>query len=258
MRYFVHLAYDGGKYRGWQRQHNTPHSVQEVMEAALSRMAGRSITVNGCGRTDAGVHARQYFAHIDLPEFDFDPVERLNRMLPEDISVFEFIPVHDRAHARFDAVERSYVYYLHFYKDPFLAGYSTYLETGLPDCTLMNEGLAFLMTLKDFRHMCLTPDRTKHTICPLDAADIIVSGDGLRMKIRFTAARFLKSMIRIIVARLTELGCGKISMAKFEEINTGQCKLKYSTIAYPQGLHLISVRYPYLEKAAVPLTVAGF
>lgn len=247
MRYFIHLAYDGTRYRGWQRQLNTPDSIQEIIETTLSRMTGRQMTVTGCGRTDAGVHARQYFAHIDYPGFDFDPVERLNRMLPDDISVFDFIPVHDRAHTRYDAVQRSYEYHLHFFKDPFLSLYSTHMVTNPPDPLIIREGLDFLMSMRDFRYMCLTPNRAKHTICPLDAATCEFSDDGLRMKFRFTAARFLKSMIRIIVARLLELGSGKITMATFEDINTGHGRLKYSTITYPQGLHLVSVRYPYLD-----------
>lgn len=222
-------------------------SVQQVLEDCMCCMTSQNRAIIGCGRTDAGVHARQYFAHMDHPGFDFDPVDRLNRMLPDDVTVFEFIPLHDRAHSRFDAIQRTYQYHIHLSRDPFLAPYSTYMEWASPDFGLLDRGLEFLLGLEDFRHVCLTPDRTNNTICPLNSADFTVSTDGRRVVFTFSAARFLKSMIRIMVARLIELAMGKISLSQFEDINTGNARLKYSTIAYPQGLHLVSVQYPYLD-----------
>jgi tRNA pseudouridine38-40 synthase len=212
-------------------------------------MTGDTMSLMGCGRTDAGVHAMQYFAHFDFEkEFDFDPVERLNRMLPDDIAIHEIIEVHKSAHSRYDATSRSYEYHIHLDKNPYLSIFSSYVEPKDFDIDLMKDGLNFLTQLEDFRHLCLTPDRFKNTICRMSSAEIIRSDDGKRILFRFTANRFLKSMIRIMVARLLALGEGKLSWHVFKDVNTSNQKLPFKTLAYPQGLHLSKIVYPYLER----------
>ncbi len=247
MRYFLHLAYNGAAYNGWQRQLNAPHSVQQVLEAAISKLTNQKITVMGCGRTDAGVHADQYFVHVDFdqipkPDFCF----RLNKILPLDIIIYDIIPVHDRAHTRYDAISRSYAYFLHLDKDPFLAPFSAYYEVNL-DLEAIKPGLDQIKQMTDFRYLCLTPDRIKSTICMVSQAEVSTSPDGRRWCFRFTANRFLKAMIRLTVARLILLGSGKIDLETFIAINTGNHKLKIPALAYPQGLHLTNIEYPYLS-----------
>ncbi|MCB0662746.1 MAG: tRNA pseudouridine synthase A, partial [Saprospiraceae bacterium] len=119
MRYFIHLAYNGTRFNGWQRQPNAI-GVQQVIEDTFSMVLRSEITLTGCGRTDTGVHASSYFAHFDF-EGDFPPqfLRRINKILSADIVIFSIIPVDPDAHARFDAVKRSYVYRIGFVKDPF-------------------------------------------------------------------------------------------------------------------------------------------
>ncbi|MBK8517674.1 MAG: tRNA pseudouridine(38-40) synthase TruA [Saprospiraceae bacterium] len=249
MRYFLHLAYLGTAYNGWQKQINTQLCVQQILENALQKMTGEGMSVMGCGRTDTGVHAKQFFAHFDYePNWNYDPVERLNRMLPDDISVFEIIPVEKRAHTRYDATFRSYEYHVHLEKNPYLARISTYLDTKKLDFEAIRKGLESIRNTTDFRHLCLTPDRYKNTICRISVAELEVSADSKMICFRFTANRFLKSMIRIMVARLIALGEGKIDLDTFADAQQGNQKLRFRTLAFPCGLHLSKVVYPYLER----------
>lgn len=251
MRYFIHLAYKGTAYRGWQRQSNTELSVQQILENAVTKMTGIKTTIMGCGRTDAGVHAMQFFAHFDYDgSWSFDPVERLNRVLPDDISVFEIIEVDKRAHSRYDAISRSYEYHMHFDKNPYLSTFSHYAEQIQPDISLMNQGLEMLKGMEDFRYMCLTPDRVNNTRCTIFEVSAAYSDDKKRLVIKFTANRFLKSMIRIITARLIALSTGRISWDTFVNVSNGKEKLKFYRMAYANGLHLSRIVYPYMEREA--------
>jgi tRNA pseudouridine38-40 synthase len=249
MRYFLHLSYVGTHYAGWQRQNNDKlPSVQGVIESSLSKMTSNDITIMGCGRTDSGVHAMQYFAHFDFEgDWTYDPVERLNKMLPADIRIYDIIAVEPRAHSRYDAISRSYEYYFHTDHNAYLHPYSSYFGAMDLDLDAINLGLKSIKAMTDFRYLCFTPDRLNTTICHLTDASLICSPDNHLYCFHFSANRFLKSMIRIIVSRLLHLGTGKISFEEFESINHGKSKLRFPTLAYPQGLHLSAIKYPYLE-----------
>jgi len=243
------MAYLGTQYKGWQRQINTQQSVQEVLENTFNKMTGTKMSIMGCGRTDVGVHALQYFAHFDFEkEWDYDPLERINRMLPNDIAVYEFIPVHDRAHTRYDALRRTYAYHIHLEKNPYHTSFSTYYETKELDLGLIQTGLESLLTVKDFKHLCLTPDRFDNTLCTLTEAKMESSFDGKKLCFRFASNRFLRSMIRIIVARLLALGEGKISLETFMDEKISNQQLNIRNLAFPQGLHLTKIVYPYLDR----------
>ncbi|MBP6448411.1 MAG: tRNA pseudouridine synthase A [Saprospiraceae bacterium] len=249
MRYFIHLAYKGTFYRGWQRQINTEYSIQQILENAITKMTGTTTTIMGCGRTDAGVHAMQYFAHFDYEGvWAYDPVERLNRVLPDDISVFEIIEMPERAHSRYDAIKRSYEYHVHFEKNPYLETFSYYARDIKPDVEMMQKGLQYLKETEDFRYMCLTPDRVNNTLCTIYEASAEMIEDNKRLILKFTANRFLKSMIRIITGRLLALSTGKMSWYTFVNVSSGKEKLKFNLMAHPNGLHLTKVVYPYLDK----------
>jgi len=259
MRYFIHLAYRGTAYRGWQRQANLGSSVQQVLENTLGKMTGKTIGFMGCGRTDAGVHAIQYFGHFDYEEtWTYDPIERLNRMLPKDISVYELIPVHDRAHSRYDAEKRSYEYHLHTEINPFLAPVSSFYNniTSL-DIDAMKIATEGLKNLTDFRHLCLTPDKFNNTFCIMHEAEILVSDNGKQLCFRFTANRFLRSMIRIMVSRLLALGQGEISLDEFNDTSRNNQSFTFRTLAFPEGLHLSRIVYPYLERAPKRFLLLG-
>lgn len=260
MKYFFHLAYQGRQYRGWQRQPNV-NSVQEEIEKALSKMCGQSITAIGCGRTDAEVNASQYFLHIKTDfEWDFDPVFRLNKMLPADISVFDCVPVNEKAHAQHDATSRTYEYFIHRYKEPFLADWSSLYDWEQFDIDQIKLATALLPQYQNYHAFCKRPELYNNTLCQVSAASFEVDPSGHRMRFRISANRFLHGMVRLIVGNLLEVGKGKQSVAEFESALKAQTPYRFYTAAYPQGLYLARVVYPYLEmeNKSVAATMLNF
>lgn len=164
-RYFIFMSYDGSAYHGWQVQPNG-NSVQAEIERALTTLLRKNIQVVGAGRTDTGVHARRMTAHFDA-DSSLDTVQlayKLNRLLPKDISVYDVKPVDQSMHARFSATSRTYHYYIHTRKDPFLRSYSCELHYGL-DFKLMNEAAAMLCEHEDFAAFCKSNSDVKTTLC---------------------------------------------------------------------------------------------
>ncbi|HTH81748.1 MAG TPA: tRNA pseudouridine synthase A [Mucilaginibacter sp.] len=247
MRYFLHIGYHGTNYSGWQK-HPGVLNVQEVLETALSGLLKTAIIINGCGRTDAQVHASQFFFHMDVEkEWKFDLFFRLNKILPDDIAVFDIIPMDGLPHARFDAIQRTYDYFIHTYKDPFLGAYSSlYLEPYL-DLDKMKAAVALLPLYNDYRGFCKSPDRNDHTICNVTSAALFVDSSGDRLRFNISANRFLSKMIRIIMGRLLDIGKGKMSVDEFESHLISKETPKVIIPAYPQGLYLSKVTYPYLD-----------
>lgn len=247
MRYFFHIGYHGTRYNGWQK-HPGANTVQQVIETALSRLLKVEVAIIGCGRTDALVHASQYFFHTDIEkEWDFDLFFRLNKILPDDIAVFEIIPMQGQPHARFDAVKRTYDYFIHTYKDPFLSSFSSlYLAQNL-DLDKMKAAAALLSLYKDYRGLCKGPDRIEHTICYVSSASFFMDAYGDRLRFQITANRFLSKMVRIIVGRLLEIGRGEMSVDEFEFYLSNKQTPKVIIPAHPQGLYLSKVTYPYLD-----------
>ena len=247
MRYFLHIGYNGAAYRGWQRQINVK-SVQEVLETELSKMLNQRIIIHGCGRTDAQVHASQYFLHFNYEkEIDFDFVFRINKMLPDDISVFDIIPVHENANAQLDALKRTYDYYIHFRKDPFLSQFSTlYLLENL-DFEKMKEAATLFTVHKDYKSLCLAPNIYKSTICKISSSQLFVNKNENRLRFQISSNRFLRGMIRSIIGRLLEIGEGKLSVEELEDGLKGKQNAYSNKLAYPQGLYLSKVEYKYLN-----------
>ncbi len=247
MRYFLHIGYNGAQYHGWQNQPNVV-SVQEVLESKLSKMLKQRIICHGCGRTDAKVHASQYFLHFDFEQIvDSDFVFTINKLLPDDIAVFEIIPVNPGANAQLDALKRTYDYFIHFSKDPFLSNFSTlYLLKNL-DFEKMKKAVTLLTKYKDYHSFCLTPNVYKTTLCKISCAKLFLNEEKTRMRFQITSNRFLKGMIRTLVGRLLEIGRGKLSLEKFENALNNNEPLHFNKIAYPQGLYLSKVEYPYLN-----------
>ncbi|MEL6867433.1 MAG: tRNA pseudouridine synthase A, partial [Bacteroidota bacterium] len=203
MRYFFQIAYKGTAYRGWQRQINVP-TVQEVMEQVLSQLLKRPITCIGCGRTDAGVHASQYFFHIDyeasLPE---NLLFLLQKNLPGDIVVYQIFLMEGWPHAQFDAVERTYRYYLHTQVNPFWQDLSAFYPIDL-SVPLLQKALDLLPQYQDYRAFCKTPDRHASTLCQVNFAHLASDVEQTYFCIELRANRFLKSMVRLLVGQLLE------------------------------------------------------
>jgi tRNA pseudouridine38-40 synthase len=247
LRYFLHIGYHGTKYSGWQR-HPGVLNVQEVLEVALSKLLKSPITIIGCGRTDAQVHASQFFFHMDVEkEWKFDLFFRLNKILPDDIALFDIIPMDGLPHARFDAIQRSYDYFIHTYKDPFMGAFSALYAEKNWDLDKMKAAVALLPLYNDYRGFCKSPDRNDHTICNVSAATLFADNSGDKLRFQISANRFLSKMIRIIVGRLLDIGRGKMSVDEFESYLISKETPAIIIPAYPQGLYLSKVTYPYLD-----------
>lgn len=244
-RYFIHLAYDGSAYHGWQWQDNA-RSVQETITSAINLIWRVDINLVGCGRTDTGVHAREYFAHFDLEgekerqELD-ELAFRLNRYLPDDIVIFRIFPVAPHLHARFSAHTRTYEYHLHTRKDPFLQDHSWYIHP-VPGIELMNRGADLLLKTEDFTSFSKLHSDAKTNICRVSKA--CWQQEGHRMIFTITADRFLRNMVRAIVGTLLDLGHGKITMAELQGIIDGKSRALAGESVPARGLFLTRVVYP--------------
>ena len=247
MRYFFHIGYHGTNYCGWQK-HPEALSVQQVLETNLSKLLKVPIYISGCGRTDAQVHASQFFFHVDIEqEWDFDLFFRLNKILPDDIAVFDIIPMEGLPHSRFDTIQRSYDYFIHTYKDPFLSRFSSFYAERNLDLNKMKDAVALLPQYDDYRAFCKMPDRIDHTICHVSTASLYTDKNDDRIRFYISANRFLSKMIRIIVGRLLEIGKGEMSIDEFEHYLAEKITPQIIIPAYPQGLYLSKVTYPYLD-----------
>jgi tRNA pseudouridine38-40 synthase len=247
LRYFFHIGFNGFNYRGWQRLPNIV-SVQGVIETALSQILKTSVNIIGCGRTDAQVHASQFFFHLDVEnEWDFDLKYRLNKTLPPDIAVFDIIPMKGLPHARFDAIQRTYDYFLHTYKDPFICKISSLYQDEKLNMEKMKKATSLLPNYNDFRAYCKSPDKYDHTICNVSSAELFTDKSGDKIRFRISSNRFLSGMIRIIIGKLLEIGTGTLSVEEFEyHLKTKEITLDIIP-AHPWGLYLSKITYPYLD-----------
>jgi len=247
LRYFFHISYLGTAYSGWQKHPNTV-TVQQVLETKLSQVLKIPIAINGCGRTDAGVHASQFFFHADLDVANTEELLfRLNRALPADIAIFDIIQVEDKRHARFDAYLRTYDYLIHTYKNPFISSTSSFYHLKNLNLEKMEKALQLLLLYQDYYAFCTTPSKYEHTICKVSSVGLFVSKDENHIRIQVSANRFLSKMIRIIVGKLLKIGTEKMSVDEFEHHLITKETPAILDLAYPQGLHLSKVTYPFLD-----------
>jgi len=248
MRYFIHLGFDGSDYRGWQRQKDTHNTVQEVVEQTLSSFFKKRVSVYGCGRTDAGVHASQYVIQINLDEApSFDLKFRMNKRLPKSIAVFEIIEVNEDQHCRHDAVARTYDYFIHWNKDPVLFRYSSFYQDIVLDFDLMRKAAALILGTRDFKALCKQPDSYNNTLCQISKCELFVNEEQGRLRFTITGNRFLRGMVRICVFFLLEVGSGKMTLKEFGEILNQEKDFIENLPAHPNGLFLSRVEYPFLE-----------
>lgn len=241
MRYFIELSYDGTPFVGWQRQ-PAGDSVQSCLEDALSILFRKPLSIVGAGRTDAGVHAHQLFAHVDLDEHvDQDLTFRLNKLLPKEIAVRNIIAVAQNAHARFDAVSRSYRYHITTQKNPFLQKRSYQFAKSL-DLELMNQAAKTLIDHEDFKCFSKSKTDVKTYMCDIQHAHWQHNGSELVFFIQ--ANRFLRNMVRAIVGTLIEVGLRKISISDFEAILASRDRSQAGYSVPAHGLYLEKVNYP--------------
>lgn len=248
-------------------------SVQQTINEALQKLLRHKISSMGCGRTDTGVHAKDFYMHFDTENEIADRADflfRLNCVLPDDISIYSIIPVEEKAHTRFDATERTYEYFLHFDKTPFIKKYSFYHGFYKVDWEKVVLAAEFVKTVEDFTSLCLPSEDFKTNIChirkaewhvlpsqhlilkPFDESDryapLTATGYQPGQAIRFTISsnRFLRGMVRKIVGTILMVGKGKISLQEFQDTVTEKKEFRIHHLAPPNGLFLSKIKYPYL------------
>ncbi len=242
-RYFIDLAYDGTAYHGWQVQPNGA-SVQECLEKALSTLLRREGGVVGAGRTDAGVHASLMVAHFDADGLldEAFMTDKLNRLLPPDISVYRLRAVKPEAHARFDATSRMYRYYVTTAKRPFDRQYRCRLFQR-PDFDRMNEAARALFDYTDFTSFSKLHTDVKTNNCRImEAAWTQV--DEVTWVFTIRADRFLRNMVRAVVGTLLEVGRGKMDVDGFRRVIEQKDRCRAGTSVPGNALFLVDVTYP--------------
>ena len=242
-RYFIELAYNGTDFFGWQRQPREI-SVQEVIEEQLSKLHSNTpIKVVGCGRTDTGVHAKHFILHADLPKIKDEALflNKLNKMLPKSIAFYNVYEVEHEKHARFDAKARTYRYFIHREKDPFLIHQSWLLKKEL-NLEIMNEAAKYLLGELDFTSFSKVHTDVKTNICSISKAKWIKTSDN-QCYFEITANRFLRNMVRAIVGTLVEVGLGKITPEDVKKILAKKDRQAASISAPAEGLFLWKIEY---------------
>ena len=251
MRYFLELSYNGKNYNGWQRQNNAI-SVEEVLEENLSKIFNETIDITGCGRTDTGVHAKQYYAHFDTSStspkeellLPINFLYRINNMLPDDISINEIFEVRLDFHARFDAINRTYKYFIHFDKDPFVEEQS-FLINQKPDIEKMNHCIEQLFGEHDFSTFEKKGSDNKTSVCKLENAFWQTTENGMVFTI--TANRFLRNMVRRITAALLMVGLDKINEQEIINAVLNKEMLNVKMAVPAKGLFLWQIEYNFNE-----------
>jgi len=244
MKFFAELSYKGTHYCGWQKQPNQP-SIQETLEDGLTTILGKLIDITGCGRTDAGVHARQYFAHfVYNGDFPKGFLRRLNKYLPPDLAVHRIFEVAPDAHARYDAYHRAYEYHIELAKNPFSQETALYYSYPKPlDLEAMQQAAALLLEYEEFFPFCKTKTDVKTMKCELRRAEWVVGDQKLVFHI--ASNRFLRGMVRLIVGMCLNVGLGKVSLDEVREALDKQERLKRSYSVPPEGLFLTEIKYPF-------------
>ena len=246
-RYFLKFAYNGATFHGWQSQPNAT-SVQECIERAMTMVLRSETALTGAGRTDAGVNAAIMYAHFDVDTEIKDIrsfVARLNSIVGKDIAIYDAIPVHADAHARFDATARTYKYFVHTTKSPFLYPFSWKANCPL-DFDLMNEAAEKLYDFTDFTSFSKLHTDVKTNNCKITHARW--EREGEQWVFTITADRFLRNMVRAIVGTLVDVGRGKITVKQFCDIIEQKNRCSAGTSMPGNALFLWKVEYPYIKE----------
>lgn len=242
MRYFIQFSYNGKAYHGWQNQPNAI-TVQQILEESLATLLRQKVALAGAGRTDAGVHARQMYAHFEIPKLSniSDLVYKLNALLPDDIAVQEIFEVTANAHARFDAVARTYEYWVTQEKNPFYTDAAHYVKHNL-DIEKMNAASELLLEYKDFECFSKSNTDVYTYLCDIKVAEWTKKNDRIVFTIQ--ADRFLRNMVRAIVGTVLDVGIGKSTLDDVKAIINSKDRSKAGTSVPAKALYLTKISYP--------------
>ncbi len=239
--------YDGTAYHGWQSQTNAV-SVQELLQKSFSLILRQTIELYGCGRTDTGVHAREYYAHFDveekIPQLE-NVMYKMNSLLPHDIVIENIQEVKSDVHARFSAIKRTYKYYMSQKRDPFSLHFEYFFSQKL-DLDLMNTACNFMMLYKDFSCFSKSNTQVNNYIC--DISEAVWTLEGGKLVFTISANRFLRNMVRAIVGTMIEIGLGKINLDEFRQIIAHGNRSDAGASVPAKGLFLFRVEYPETDE----------
>ena len=252
-RFFIQLSYNGTNYHGWQAQKNTVKTIQHVIDTMLSKLLNEPIKVMGCGRTDTGVHATEYFAHFDSTKSDLIENKakwlfKFNHALPEDIAIQNIFHLKNNENARFHAISRTYNYYISPLKNPFQINMA-YFFYGDLNVSEMNKAAKLLFNHSDFSAFAKTGAQTSTNNCKIYLAEWTEENGQLVFTI--SANRFLRNMVRAIVGTLMKVGKGIMTLDEFNEVILSKNRSNAGLSAHASGLYLVKVDYPenYFEKS---------
>jgi len=245
-RYAIKLSYKGTNYHGWQIQPNAI-TVQEELEKAFSTLLKQEIAIVGCGRTDTGVHAVNYWAYMNVENLEGEMntsslVNKANGFLPKDIGIQEMKAVANDWHARFDATHRTYEYKVNMEKNPFLESASYFLPK-TPNFDTMNEAAKFLLGKQDFECFSKSKTEVNNFLCEISQAEWIKTEDGYSFFI--TANRFLRNMVRAIVGTLLDIGFTKKGLKDIERIIASKSRSEAGFSVPAHGLYLVEIGYKW-------------
>lgn len=246
MRYFAELSYNGTNYVGWQNQPNGV-AVQAKIESALSTILREDIAIVGCGRTDARVHAKQYFIHFDVSQPIIDNLtNRINKFLPKDIAFKRFIPVADKAHARFDATNRSYEYYIEYYKNPLTTNTAYFFPFAHQlDMKLLQAAAKLLLDYDEFFPFCKANSDAKTMCCEIRTSYWSLDEEKDQLVFRISADRFLRGMVRLIVGMCLNVALHKLPLESVQQALDQQVRLEKDLSVPAHGLYLSEVAYDF-------------
>jgi tRNA pseudouridine38-40 synthase len=244
-RYFIQLSYDGTAYHGWQIQENTVKTVQQVLNDMLSLLLNEKIVVTGCGRTDTGVHAKDFYGHfdssVDLLENTDKWIYKFNNALPPDIAIKDIFPVKEDASSRFDAISRTYEYVITRKKDPFEINKAWFLFGSL-DVEKMNAAALIMFDHTDFTSFSKVNTQNFTNNCKILKAEWKEENDLLIFTV--SADRFLRNMVRAIVGTLIDVGKGKMDLAGFKKVIESKDRSNAGFSVPACGLYLVEIKYP--------------
>jgi tRNA pseudouridine38-40 synthase len=244
-RYFIELSFKGTAYHGWQVQKNAT-GVQSVVNDGISTLLKARTGTTGCGRTDTGVHASQFYAHFETMREIHDIegfVYKLNCILPFDISIQKVFEVGLKDNARFSAISRTYEYLIHHRKDPFLQGFSLY-DRFVPDIDYLNSLSLILLDYNDFESFSRAGNDEKHHLCNMSEASWRRAGHQTIFKI--SANRFLRNMVRALTGTLLESAKSNTKAETLRKIIEQKDRSAAGFSVHAHGLYLRAVKYPFI------------
>lgn len=247
MRYFVRCKYNGTNFHGWQAQKNTPVTIQGYIESAIKMFLPNATEIVGCGRTDTGVHASEYYFHFDADQYDIGLMKyKLNSILPFAIMITDVIPVHDDAHTRFDASKRAYDYHIVKERDPFRE-FTTHRYPNLQDLKYedLQSGAQLLLNYEDFEAFCKNGSDEKTKKCTLYKSEWEITDSGYIYHVE--ANRFLRGMIRLIVGMCLNIARDKVTIEQVTKAMENRTRLGDDWSVPARGLFLSKIEYPYIR-----------